>query len=333
MRPLETALRIVSIFSRLRPDEIARIAQRVSLVELEAGESRTIEASIEAARLVIVVSGELSASLEDPIGIVHERMYPGDRYGEDVLITGNPKAVQLTALKRSKLALIDHAGFWSILAEFPAVAIPLVRELASELRARNEQVRQVLELIASGLDRRQIDAATRSLKRSLVLRSVGMRRLPTRGIFRRLVIARGKEPPFWMLMGFLSGLLGARLVVHFIIKFHLEKELCALVAGPGPNPMHIHHFNYGLLLVGIVGLAALSPWGRRPLRTLALLFGFGCGLTFDEFALFWNLRPDYYQGLSLISAAIVAILLIQLTYFRTFWWALLNRVVQKVHGE
>lgn len=333
MQPLERSLSLVSIFSRLRPDEIGRIAQRATILELGAGQSHTMAATLEAARLMIVIAGEVDATLEDPTGIVHERMYPGDRYGEAMLLDGTPKAVQLTAHSRCQLVLFSQADLNAVLAEFPAVALPLAEELSSELRARNEQVRQVLDLRASGLPTRVIELATRQLKRSMVLRSVGMRRLPTRGIFRRLVVDRGDEPPFWMLIGFLSGLIGARVIVHFIIRYHLEKELCALVVGAGPNPMHIHHFNYGLLMVAAVGLAALSPWARKLLRTLAYLFGLGCGLTFDEFALFWHLKPDYYQGLSLITATIAGVVLLQIAYFRAFWFALFERLMQKVRGE
>jgi hypothetical protein len=136
-----------------------------------------------------------------------------------------------------------------------------------------------------------------------------------------------------MLVGFVAGLAGARIVVHLILKYNLEKQLFALVQGPDANPMHIHHFNYGLILVGVTGLLALSPTRRRALRSLATAFGLGCGLIFDEFALFWNLNPDYSQGLSLISAAIAFAALIQLVYFRRFWVAFVSRLVQKARGE
>jgi hypothetical protein len=118
----------------------------------------------------------------------------------------------------------------------------------------------------------------------------------------------------------------ARLVVTFILKFKLEKQLFALVPGTDPNPMHVHHFNYGLVLIGVSGLAALSPFARKALRSLAFTFGVGCGLVFDEFALFWNLNPEYAQTLSLEAAAIMLSLLVQLTYFRDFWAALARRV-------
>jgi len=117
----------------------------------------------------------------------------------------------------------------------------------------------------------------------------------------------------------------ARLVVHLILKYHLEKQLFALVPGTDPNPMHVHHFNYGLVLIGCAGLAALFPFGRRALRTLAFVFGLGCGLVFDEFALIWNLNPEYARPSSLIASAIAAALLLQLVYFRRYWRALARR--------
>ena len=71
--------------------------------------------------------------------------------------------------------------------------------------------------------------------------------------------------------------------------------------------------------MGAAGLAALFPFGRRALRVLSFAFGFGCGLVFDEFALFWNLNPEYAQSLSLLRRGRMAALLFQLTYFRRYW--------------
>ncbi len=76
-----------------------------------------------------------------------------------------------------------------------------------------------------------------------------------------------------MLVGFIVALSGARMVVATILKYGLEKRLFALVQGRDP----VHHFNYGLILIGSAGLSALFPFGRRILRVLALLFGIGYG--------------------------------------------------------
>jgi len=136
-----------------------------------------------------------------------------------------------------------------------------------------------------------------------------------------------------MLVGFLASLGGARLVVHLILKYHLESRLFALVPGPDPNPMHVHHFNYGLILIALSGVLALRPRGRRALRALSLVFGLGAGLVFDEFALFWRLDPEYSQELSVIAAGIAAAVLLQLVYFRRFWGALARRAWLTLRGS
>jgi hypothetical protein len=152
-------------------------------------------------------------------------------------------------------------------------------------------------------------------------------------IFRRLVVQQGAEPPFWMLVGFILSLGLARLTVFLILRYHLEKQLFALVPGTDPNPSHIHHFNYGLVLIGLSGLAALFRFGRRALRLLAFAFGFGCGLFFDEFAIFWRLDPEYAQPLSLVAAGVALVVLFQLTYLRAFWGALLRRAYLALRGR
>jgi hypothetical protein len=333
VQALEAALCTVSIFAQLRVDEVGQIARRFELVSIERGALRELLAEPSQARLIVVVSGVVDAIIDDPAGEVHVRMRPGDRYGDARLLTGSPWRVRLRANTDCEIAAINHADFEQILIRYPAVALPLAAELASELRTRNDQVRQVAELRVAGHDSVRIENAIRRLRRILALRSASVRRPSTGGLFRRLVVDQGAEPPFWMLLGFVAGLAGARLVVHLILKYRLEKQLFALVAGQDKNPVHIHHFNYGLVLVGVAGLLALSPYGRRSLRLLSLLFGLGCGLVFDEFALFWNLNPDYSQGLSLISSAIAFIALVQLAYFRKFWVALLGRISQRIRGE
>jgi hypothetical protein len=53
------------------------------------------------------------------------------------------------------------------------------------------------------------------------------------------------------------------------------------------------------------------------------------GLIFDEFALIWTLNPEYAQSLSLISAGIAFIVLVQLVYFRRFWASAARRFVHR----
>jgi hypothetical protein len=213
------------------------------------------------------------------------------------------------------------------------VALPLARELASELRSRQDVARQLMELHAEGLPPEELRSAVDERRRALSRRGARVVRTTPRTLFRSLVVNKGAEPPFWMLAGFIVALAGARLTVFFILHFHLEQQLFALVkTGNDPNPMHVHHFNYGLVLIGLSGLAALFPFGRKALRVLAAAFGAGCGLVFDEFALFWNLNPNYAQEASIVAAAAATVVLVQLVWFRLFWVALARRVWLTVRG-
>ncbi len=326
---LEAVLTELAIFENLRVDEVARIARRFELVERAAGER--CEDRPEA-RLVVVVRGVVDVEVTEPSGTLRARMAAGDRFGTFSLVTGYVKPFVVIARAPATLAIIDHTAFEAVLAEFPIIAVPFARELANELASRDDFMRQLLELHAAKLPADQLAAAIAERRTARQKRGARVVRTSTRGLFHRLVIARGAEPPFWMLVGFLTSLGGARLVVHLILKFKLEKQLFALVPGTDPNPMHIHHFNYGLFLIGATGLAALFPLGRRMLRRLAFIFGIGAGLVFDEFAIFWNLNPEYAQELSVIAAAMAAAVLLQLVYFRRFWGAVARRTWLSVRG-
>ena len=326
MEALESVLAGVLFFEELRPDEIARVARRFTRITLAAGERRTFEATLDAARLVVVVRGRALLEVESPAGTLRSELVPSDCHGEMRLLTGNPRRTHLEAVGAVTIATLDRDGLDAILAEVPVVALPLARELAFELRAEDDVVRQLLELHAEELPPAELAAAIAVRRRVVARHGARVTRLSPRAIFHHLVTTRGAEPPFWMLVGFLASLGGARLVVGLILKYGLEKRLFALVPGTDPNPMHIHHFNYGLILIGGAGVAELAPMGRRALRGLAFVFGAGAGLVFDEFGLIYNLNPEYAQPSSLISAGVVVALLVQLTYFGRFWAALVRRV-------
>jgi CRP-like cAMP-binding protein len=323
----------VSLFEALRADEVGRIARRFELARWEAGARRAFASEPREGRLVVVVDGAVHIAVESGAGALRGTMYGGDRFGVLSLLTGHARPFTLVADEEgATIATMDTAAFEAVLAEFPAVSLPVAAELSTELAASTDVVRQVLELHAERLPPEELKAAVDERRSAFLRRGARVSRLGPRALFRRLVVQEGSEPPFWMLVGFLASLAGARLVVHLILKYKLEKQLFALVPGTDPNPMHVHHFNYGLILIGAAGLASLFPLGRRALRGLALAFGLGCGLVFDEFALFWRLDPEYAQGLSLFACGMAAALLVQLTYFRRFWGALARRAWLRVRG-
>ena len=58
--------------------------------------------------------------------------------------------------------------------------------------------------------------------------------------------------------------------------------------------MHIHHYVYGIFILAIAGYLAMIFKGDRATSWIALLYGLGIGLTFDEFGM-W-LSPPFQRG-------------------------------------
>jgi hypothetical protein len=334
MFDVEAVLAQLSMFEGLRPDEIGRLADRFHVETLTAGQTRTFAPTTAEARMLVVVRGRVALEVDSPAGTLHSLLEPGDRHGDVALLSGTLVPVRARAEEDDAvLATLDRAGPDALLDEVPAVALPLATELASELRTRQDVARQLMELHAEGLPPDQLHAAVDERRRSLSRRGARVMRTAPRALFRSLIVQKGAEPPFWMLASFIVALAGARLTVFFILHFHLESQLFALVkTANDPNPMHVHHFNYGLVLVGLSGLAALFPFGRKALRVLAAAFGAGMGLIFDEFALFWNLNPNYAQEASLVAAGGAVVVLVQLVWFRRLWVALARRAWLTLRG-
>jgi hypothetical protein len=77
-----------------------------------------------------------------------------------------------------------------------------------------------------------------------------------------------------------------------------------------PGGRHIHHMTFGICGLLGVGLAWLNEIGigGRPVasRTTAAIYGAGSALTLDEFALWLNLKDDYWatEGRESIDAVV-----------------------------
>ena len=95
------------------------------------------------------------------------------------------------------------------------------------------------------------------------------------------------------------------------INFHIGRNI--ILFG-----YHIHHFYFGVFLMGLAGWWAIV--GSRDIGKdkLALLFGTGLGLFMDEIGLLltWG---DYTSSLSYLLGVFVLALFLNLIYFPRFW--------------
>jgi len=78
---------------------------------------------------------------------------------------------------------------------------------------------------------------------------------------------------------------------------------------------HVHHLNFGIFLLAALG--AYQLFGRqreRSLEVVALLYGVGLALTFDEFGMWLHLGGGYWQRASFDAVTVIAGFLVLLAF-------------------
>jgi thiol:disulfide interchange protein len=95
---------------------------------------------------------------------------------------------------------------------------------------------------------------------------------------------KSKTPAAGIAAAFILTAVGARVFSMVLPWVHWE---------PVPG-MHIHHYVYGIFILAIAGYLAMIFKGNHATSWIALLYGLGIGLTFDEFGM-W-LSPPFQRG-------------------------------------
>ncbi len=113
---------------------------------------------------------------------------------------------------------------------------------------------------------------------------------------------------------FLLTFVAARLVVYLVLG-HLMPDFFLTVKG-----VHIHHFIYGVVILVVIGFYLLIKQPKsdsHQLRWSALIYGFGLGLTFDEFGMWVMLRDDYWVRQSYDAIIIITLFFLNILLFPT----------------
>jgi hypothetical protein len=118
----------------------------------------------------------------------------------------------------------------------------------------------------------------------------------------------GQRAGFVLLAGLLCGFLFIRTSARLIRNPNVTWWPGNVETASG---LHIHHLVWGIVTIMATGFAGFvfqpdSPW----MEILAALFGIGCGLTLDEFALWLHLEDVYWtqEGRASVDAVIVAVI-------------------------
>ena len=119
--------------------------------------------------------------------------------------------------------------------------------------------------------------------------------------------------------------LARRALLAFLLTFIIARTLVFLImARRIPNlylflnETHVHHLNYGILLLAAVGAYLLfrAPDGDS-VRLAAFAYGIAMALTFDEFGMWLHLGGSYWQRASVDAIVVVAALLTLIAYARS----------------
>jgi hypothetical protein len=117
----------------------------------------------------------------------------------------------------------------------------------------------------------------------------------------------GREPEFLFLASFLASFGFIRTSAHLI-----RAQVRWWPGNVEVGGTHVHHLVWGILLLLVCGYAGAVVQPDEPWNVIAVIgLGVGAGLTFDEFALWLNLRDVYWEaeGRRSIDAVIVVAIL------------------------
>ncbi|MCX4748187.1 hypothetical protein OG455_22180 [Kitasatospora sp. NBC_01287] len=125
--------------------------------------------------------------------------------------------------------------------------------------------------------------------------------------YREHIVAAHKQPLFLLLVGFISSFVLIRVSVRMI-----RAQVRWWPGNITPGGLHIHHMVFGVGCLLVAGIGVIATNGGHPwIDWFGLLFGIGCGLVLDEFALILHLEDVYWseQGRKSVDAVILGILL------------------------
>ncbi|MDH6680079.1 hypothetical protein M2284_004304 [Rhodococcus sp. LBL1] len=123
----------------------------------------------------------------------------------------------------------------------------------------------------------------------------------------REIIANGRLPLLFFLIGFLLAFLFIRVSVRMI-----RAEVRWWPGNITPRGQHIHHVVFGVVTMFASGVALIAVQETATQTTgavLAMFFGIGAALVLDEFALIFYLKDVYWedQGRASVDAVFVAL--------------------------
>jgi CRP-like cAMP-binding protein len=316
-RALHT-LRAVPWLASLGEDALADVIESGDLVTFRVGQSlvRELELGDE---LYVIIDGALSATIAagQSAPITVGTLGSGDTCGEMSMFTREQRSATVTASGDVEALRIHRLEFDALVERHPRIAAYFAREIATRLGDSDRALDALLGSAAPS------EATARLSGRFAAV-------TPARGsllrAFRELVLSRRQELPFVALAAFLTTLVTIRLLVWAFERAGVN--LFVLLRGA---------YTTGIALVLVSVAFSLMRFSPRARRTLALTYGIGFALIFNELSVFlafdtfyldmttrdpamrFSVEELYRRSESAWAVTLVLAVLVQLTFLRRFY--------------
>jgi lysyl-tRNA synthetase class 2 len=130
----------------------------------------------------------------------------------------------------------------------------------------------------------------------------------------RVTVSVGSGGGRTQLLLLLAGLICSFLFIRLSVRM-IRAQVSWWPGNVQPGGLHIHHVVFGQVMMIVGGVGSFGVRGRPVVHdVLAVVFGLGCGLVLDEFALVLHLEDVYWaeEGRRSVDAVILAVAVIGL---------------------
>jgi CRP-like cAMP-binding protein len=262
MNERAAALRRVELLSSVDDATLAELAERVRVHRYAPG-ARIVGELESGADVYVIVRGQAEVSVEPRkgdkrvLGVLAE----GGAFGEMSSLTGQLRSATVTAEGDVEALVIPDADFDRLRERRPTVAVALVRLLASRLGDAEKSI----DLLFGSAEPTEAAAIAEKATGGKARRGSIAR------AWRELVVNKKRDLAFLTFAGFVAALLLARLSVYAAFTWDFAPRVMLRAA-----------YMTGFALLGISSCAALLTFRPSLRRAIALSYGIGIALIFNE---------------------------------------------------
>jgi CRP-like cAMP-binding protein len=123
-------LRRIPLFTDFGRRDLERLSQLADEVEVPA-ERRLMAQGDRGAEMFVIASGRVRVERD---GQQINSLGPGEFFGEIALLDGGPRTATVTTDEPSRLLVLTHREFHTLMEEFPEVAADVLSALAHRIR-------------------------------------------------------------------------------------------------------------------------------------------------------------------------------------------------------